>query len=558
MKKLLILFLMFNYTLLIIAQPSVKWSKEFKSDDLGILGSIYADLKGNAYGKCSYFGQTVDIGSGTTYSATGYYKPMLVFGVDTSNGSPTWVSEIKPIAGCGCNYGARSNLMKTDNTGNLLIAGYLCNCSSVMAFGTQTLNVMSHHTFLAKYNKTGQLLWVKTKADINNGTTSADYYIETMTTDEFDNIYLSINSNLVASFAGVSLNKGAYLIKLNANGNIVWAKQTYNTSGFGVRKLLYLNSKLYAATAFTGNFVVDGHSFSNNTSYADEAILKLDTTGVILNKIFINSVEEDFDFDLKLLPNASLIYFGRTSSISGSTTATVSVNTNTYTTANDYDKYYFVKLDTSLNLIAYKNFSATNYVNPYVVSSALNNNIYLSISNSTANNIIDGITIVNPGPNILTIDNNLNVINAFKSASYYVCADKDANLYTTTSSTSVTINAFNTNFTPSDPETWSQYQIKLGPVITNVGTNNKLSGATIYPNPSGTGFYNLKINESIKQKHNIVITITNTLGQTFNNIIYTIEDNQTLQVNLTNFASGLYTITAIIDGKSYNAKLEKE
>ena len=551
MKKLIYIYIIFTYALLINAQPNIKWSKEFKSDGTGIGGSIYSDLKGNTYGISSYYGQTVELSPGYTYSATGYNKPTLVFGVDSSNGTPTWVSEIKPIAGCGCNYGARSNLTKTDNSGNLLVAGYFCNCGT-MAFGTQTLSALSHQTFLAKYDKTGNLLWVKTKPDVNNGSSSADYYVDDITSDEFDNIYLCINTNLSSNFAGVMIPKGSNLIKMSPNGNIIWSQLTYNyntpSQGIRLKKLQYISNRLYASAVFFGNFTFSGHNFSCTNAYVDEAILKIDTAGNLINKMIISSTEEDAEFDLKLLPNASLVYFGRTSPISGPTTASLTVGTNTYSTINDYDKYYFIKLDTSLNVMDYKNFIATN-LNPYMLTNDLNNNLYLAASNSLVNNSIDAITITNTGPNIIKIDNNLNAIDAFKSASYYVCADKDANLYTTTSSTSVTINAFGTSFTPSGPYAYSQYQIKLGPLVTGIGnTGSRTSNAQIYPNPSANGIYNLKIGDIIKQKHNIQITLTNNLGQSFNNITYTIENNQTIQVNLANFANGLYNITAIIDG----------
>lgn len=87
---------------------------------------------------------------------------------------------------------------------------------------------------------------------------------------------------------------------------------------------------------------------------------------------------------------------------------------------------------------------------------------------------------------------------------------------------------------------------------------NSLKNYTYFPNPSVNGIYNLKINESIKQKQNIAVTLTNNLGQAVENISYTIIDNQTLQVNLSNLAAGLYNINALIDGKSYIAKLERE
>jgi hypothetical protein len=553
MKKLILIILIFNVALLITAQPTVKWSKEYKSDASGIGGSIYTDLKGNAYGVCSYYGQTVDIGSGTTYSATGYYKPLLIYGVDTSNGSPTWVSEIKPMAGCGCNYGARSTQLITDNTGNLLVAGYFCNCGT-MAFGTQTLSALSHQTFLAKYSKTGQLLWVKTKADMNNGMTSADYYINAITTDEYDNIYLSLRSNLAANFANLSLGKGVYLMKINPNGNGVWAAQTWDLTasngGLNINYLTFLNNILYASSSFKGSFTFSGSSFSSVSPQFDVAILKLDTIGNLINKIVISSVEEDFEKNLQLLPNGSLIYMGITSNSSGTSSASITIGANTFTTVNDYHKYYFVKLDTNLNVTTYKNFGGTNYINPYLVSSDLNNTMYLTIGNSTVNNVIDGVTIANTGPNILTIDNNLNVTNAFKSASYYVCADKDANLYTTTSSASVTINAFNTSFSPSGPQPWSQFMVKLGPLVTGIDNNgNRTSTIKIYPNPTTS---KINIDDEKNQFQNSTIEIKNYLGQ----VVFTTPFAS--QINLQNLSAGMYFLTLQDKSNSKTVKFIKQ
>ncbi|MCF8423650.1 MAG: T9SS type A sorting domain-containing protein [Bacteroidia bacterium] len=552
MKKLILIILIFNVALLITAQPTVKWSKEYISDASGIGGSIYTDLKGNAYGECNYNGLSVHIGGSTTYSSTGYYKPLLIYGVDTSNGSPTWVSEIKPMAGCGCNYGARSTNLTTDNTGNLLVAGYFCNCGT-MAFSTQTLSALSHQTFLAKYSKTGQLLWVKTKADMNNGMTSADYHINAITTDELDNIYISLSSKLNANFAGLTIDKGEYIIKLNGNGIGMWAKQTYNANtpnnGLSVKKIQYLNSKLYASSVFIGNTNIDGHSFSSINSTVDVALLKFDTTSTLLNKLIISSSEEDYEFNLQLLPNTSLVFIGQAYNISGTSSALISVGTNTYSTINTQSKYYFVKLDTNLNVTTYKNFGGTNYINPYLVSSDLNNTMYLTIGNSTVNNVIDGVTIANTGPNILTIDNNLNVTNAFKSASYYVCADKDANLYTTTSSASVTINAFNTSFSPSGPQPWSQFMVKLGPLVTGIDNNgNKTSTIKIYPNPTNSI---LNIVNEHNQLQNATIEIKNYLGQ----VVFTTPF--TSQINLQNLSAGMYFLTLQDKSSSKTVKFIK-
>ena len=217
-----------------------------------------------------------------------------------------------------------------------------------------------------------------------------------------------------------------------------------------------------------------------------------------------------------------------------------------------------MKLDTSLTITAIKNLNQN--LQPRYLKHDLNNNIYLQVGNSLASNTFDGAVMQNTGYHIIKMDDNLNGLNALQTMILGFSVDKDANIYVASPTTSTTVSGFGTSFTPVGSEPYSQFLIKLGPMVaTGIDNNgNRTSNAQIYPNPSATGLYNLKIGENIKQKNGIQITITNTLGQAFNNITYTMENNQTIQVNLATLASGLYNITAVIDGKSYSAKLEKE
>lgn len=245
MKKLIILFVTIIISNCVNSQ-TIKWVKELKATHAGSGGQIITDLQGNSYGVGGYTG-TLTLAPTISIQQNSAYLPGYTCGIDTSNGNATWVSEIKPVGGCGCGYGDQGSAFEFDHSGNFLVAGYFCNCG-IMAFGTQTLSSISHQTYLAKYSKTGQLLWVKTKADVNDG--YGTYKIIALTTDEFDNVYLSINSNLVTNFAGLSIGKGTYLIKINSNGNGVWAKQTWDfinspNDGLFTNNLQYLKNKLY-------------------------------------------------------------------------------------------------------------------------------------------------------------------------------------------------------------------------------------------------------------------------------------------------------------------------
>ena len=299
--KQLLFFIVLIITSISINAQNIKWVKEVKATHAWSGGQILTDLQGNAYGVGGFTG-TLTLASSISMQQGSAHLPGYTCGIDTANGNATWASEIRPVAGCGCNYGDQGSVFEFDHSGNFIVAGYFCNCGT-MAFGTQTLSALSHQTYLAKYNETGQLLWVKTKADINNGMTVADNFINAITTDEFDNIYLSIGSGLAANFAGINIGKGSYLMKLNASGNAIWSKQNYNGTapynGLSVRQLKYLNNKLYASSLFMGNITIDGHSFSSLNSTVDAAILKLDTAGILLNKLIINSLEEDYEFHYK-------------------------------------------------------------------------------------------------------------------------------------------------------------------------------------------------------------------------------------------------------------------
>jgi len=83
-------------------------------------------------------------------------------------------------------------------------------------------------------------------------------------------------------------------------------------------------------------------------------------------------------------------------------------------------------------------------------------------------------------------------------------------------------------------------------------TNN----LSIYPNPSNS-IFNLKLSTNIKN-NNAKITLYDLNGRLVSdNIAFTKQDENTLQINLSTFAEGNYIVKAEVDNVLYSAKLER-
>ncbi|MBS3029307.1 MAG: SBBP repeat-containing protein [Dolichospermum sp. DET50] len=124
-----------------------------------------------------------------------------------ANGNLAWV---KQLGTTGDDYG--SNLT-TDSTGNVYIAG--------VTYGALSGNTNKGNSdgFLAKYTATGTLAWVK-----QLGTTGDDY-IGTVKTDSAGNIYVVGTTNSTFSGNTNQGEYDGFLAKYNTSGTLVWIKQ---------------------------------------------------------------------------------------------------------------------------------------------------------------------------------------------------------------------------------------------------------------------------------------------------------------------------------------------
>jgi len=271
------------------------WAKHFAGDDPDTYGnqgeSIDIDLRGNCYVTGTFhgsLGSTITLGSGVTLTGTGQREVFIVrynrkgkarwaqqqsgavanhyaksitanysgnnyttgylgtsgvtFGTTTLSGAGCYVVKYKRNGNFSwakkIGDGGTDGMSITVGVGNYsYVTGYLQGTST---FTTSSGNVTLTSTgtrdvFLAKVNPSGLLLWVK---QFGSSASDGSAYGRGITTDKYGNVYITGDFDKNITFGGTTLNTAgifsaneAFVVKLDSNGNTIWAKQSTNTDG---------------------------------------------------------------------------------------------------------------------------------------------------------------------------------------------------------------------------------------------------------------------------------------------------------------------------------------
>ena len=194
------------------------------------MNSIYADASGNSYvtGRAATPG--LSFGSGATLSGAG------IFAVKYDNaGNVIWTNSLSN------NFESSGTAIDMDASGNLFISGWM--------MGTDTFNLGSGSTIysgigyrdavIMKLNSSGVCQWVKQYGGPRptSGYGDLSSIARLIKVSSTGNIYISGEFGNTINFGGISLNRSnsliqetAFLAKLDANGDPIWAKQARNTS----------------------------------------------------------------------------------------------------------------------------------------------------------------------------------------------------------------------------------------------------------------------------------------------------------------------------------------
>ena len=221
-------------------------------DDYGL--AIAVDSQGNSYVTGAFSGDA-SFGTNTLHNVGG--SEILVLKYDT-NGNLLWARQ---AGGTSLNSGRG---IAVDAAGNSYVTGYF---QSVGTFGTTnqvtltTSVVGDYDIFLAKYDGTGELVWVRQAGGslndvgfgiaVDSGGNSLLTGYFNSSTAMFDDTNLH-NSNLVSTNS-----PDIFVAKYNSSGNVVWARQAGGAGideGFAIAVDFQGNSYLSGVFSETATF----------------------------------------------------------------------------------------------------------------------------------------------------------------------------------------------------------------------------------------------------------------------------------------------------------------
>jgi hypothetical protein len=188
----------------------------------------------------------------------------------------------------------QGNSIALDETGNIYVTGTIGSGSTGAIFGEDEINetiININGSFVAKFNNSGELLWVQQMGASNNDITS--YAIDV---DNNGNVYVSGTFFQEAKFGAGQTNETTlsgtsgeiFIAKYDSDGNLLWAKNSGgdNDDNPGGRGLVVDNAgNVYVTGSFWGT-VIFGEGETNETTLVGENtdifVAKYDTNGTLL------------------------------------------------------------------------------------------------------------------------------------------------------------------------------------------------------------------------------------------------------------------------------------
>jgi hypothetical protein len=455
--------------------------------------------------------------------------------------------------GCGCTIQGNTSslgIVGFDSNGNIIVAGSYCGCGE--NYGSSvTTSATGYNLFLAKYSPAGVCLWAKTKPgafDTSTGQTFDDFY--GFAIDDADNLYVSMyNYATNTNLCGLSfLNQGMHLFKVNTNGVGIWKKQTATTSnGYGVFAMKYLNKKIYAAAQYAGTVTFSTYTLTAQGSL-DVAALKMDTAGNYKAVADIGGSGGQTGVSGLAVSNNKVVF------LSNTTSSVVTVGSHTINTGSGQDQTFLVSYDTSLNVKKYRNTATDNKGSGQNLFNDNYGDIFVMASNG-ATTSFGNLSSVPAGSHIIKMNDTLTNYWHMESVNFWAAPDALGNLYI--------IDNFTTSATYGPlTNTASGAGITLGKISNafTTGMGGRMAAQTntmqVYPNPSSS-LFNLQLGTNVKH-NNAKITLYDLNGRVIaDNIPFTKQDENTLQIDLTKYVEGSYIIKAEVDNILYSAKLER-
>jgi hypothetical protein len=413
--------------------------------------SLATDPFGNILAAGSFYGSVdFDPGPGVFNLSTSVpEKDIFIYKSDAS-GNLLWAKQLTGTADDNVSE------IAVDSSGNNYITGYFQGAIDFdPGAGSFILTSLANASaiFISKYDASGNFIWAK---QINN--TSSIYSINAtaITMDNAGKILLTGYFSGTADFdpgpaiynltAGLSV----FILKLDASGNFVWAKQFAGGTAFGYSITTDGGGNILTSGDFYGSVDFDpGTSTYNLSSGGGMAVFisKLNASGnfVWAKEIGVNLINnisgKDYHFILTT-DNYGNVY----SSSCFKDTVDLDPGAGVYNLISPYDDIYILKLDAGGNFVWAKQFGGGHQVRTTLMTADIYGNVYTTGYFNVGPDF-------DPGPGtfylgysgsytsfISKLDTAGSFVGAYKTSGiaasefvngYSICLDKSGDIYTT-------------------------------------------------------------------------------------------------------------------------------
>ena len=280
--KITLMTSLFIATMSLYAQnPTFEWVKQIGGNNTDVASTITTDLNGNLL-VAGHFAGTADLDPGETTASfiSNGYTDVFVQKLD-ADGNLLWV---KQFGGVSEEF---AHSITTDAVGNVYMTGIFAYTVDFNPGDDPAIITANgdYDTFIIKYDTNGNLQWVKQlggiendfgyaiRTDLNGDVYICGFFRETVDFDPGESVY-NMTSNGDSE---------AYLLKLDTDGDFIWAKQFGGVlSEYPLALALDADGHVYLTGDFKGT--VDFNSGSGDATLIsagneDIFILKVDGNG---------------------------------------------------------------------------------------------------------------------------------------------------------------------------------------------------------------------------------------------------------------------------------------
>jgi hypothetical protein len=372
------------------ADGNLLWARHIEGASASGIGSIALDNLGNIYAAGGFSG-TVDFdpGSGVSALTSPWYTSIFVAKYD-QNGDLVWVKSTHGAAYNG------SNSVATDDFGNVYTTGHFTGVADFDPdIGVYNLtSAGSPDVFVQKLSPDGDFMWAR-----RMGGTFNDYGHEILVDNQGNVVVsgdfsLTLDLDTAAGVASITSNgdQDIFLLKLDANGNLIWLKQIGgNGDDRSLKIAVNATGDIYNVGYFNDSVDFDPGLATNTLSSAggqDAYIQKLNADGDLLWVQQIGGNSADWGTAVTIDSDENVYLSGF---FSGTVDFDSGVSNNVLVSGGLSD-IYIQKLDDNGNLIWLEQISGTANDIPNDIEVDNSNHVYLCGS-------FYGVTDFDPGAN---------------------------------------------------------------------------------------------------------------------------------------------------------------